>query len=188
MFFGKSGRTEAVQEKAATLLVTQGALVELSQADARTVVRFMQPRRIDAGTAFIRQGQGHADDAMMLILEGEATVEQESSGSDDSLIVTVIGPGSLLGEMAILDGEPRSATCIAATDLSVAELSRTALKKLIKEEPEVAARLVLAVAKRLSERLRETNRKLKSFAQLSRALQQELDATHAVNKRLLGAP
>jgi CRP/FNR family transcriptional regulator, cyclic AMP receptor protein len=68
------------------------------------------------------------------------------------------------------------------------ELSRTALKKLIKEEPEVAARLVLAVAKRLSERLRETNRKLKSFAQLSRALQQELDATHAVNKRLLGAP
>ena len=128
MFFGKSGRTEAVQEKAATLLVTQGALVELSQADARTVVRFMQPRRIAAGTAFIRQGDGQVDDAMLLILEGEATVEQVSSGSDESLIVSVIGPGSLLGEMAILDGEPRSATCIAATDLSVAELTRTALR------------------------------------------------------------
>lgn len=187
MLFGKSGRSEAVQDKAANLLVTQGALIELSLPDARTVIRFMRPRRIPAGITFIRQGEGDANDAMLLILEGEATVEQESSGSDDSLIVSVIGPGSLLGEMAILDGEPRSATCIAATDLAVAELHRDALRQLIKAEPAVAARLLLAVSKRMSDRLRETNRKLKSFAQLSRALQQELDATHSVNRRLLGS-
>ncbi len=187
MFFGKSVRAEAVQDKAANLLVTQGALVELSLSDARTVIRYMRPRRIPAGAVFMRQGESGVDDTMLLILEGEATVEQETTGTDDSLIVSVIGPGSLLGEMAILDGEPRSATCIAATDLAVAELPRDGLRKLIKEEPEVSARLLLAVSKRMSERLRETNRKLKSFAQLSRALQQELDATHSVNRKLLDA-
>ena len=45
--------------------------------------------------------------------------------------------------------------------------------------------LLLAMSKRIADHLRETNRKLMTFAQVSKALQQELDAAHGVNKRLL---
>jgi CRP/FNR family cyclic AMP-dependent transcriptional regulator len=51
----------------------------------------------------------------------------------------------------------------------------------------VAARLLLAISKRLSDHLREANRKLMTFTQVSRALQQELDAAHAINRPAAGA-
>ena len=101
------------------------------------------------------------------------------------MVVSILGPGSLIGEMGIIDGGPRSATCTASTDLALAVLTREALARLMDTHPSVAARLLLAMSKRIADHLRETNRKLMTFAQVSKALQQELDAAHGVNKRLL---
>ena len=64
-------------------------------------------------------------------------------------------------------------------------LEEDALARLMNEQPGLAARLLLAISKRLSDHLREANRKILTFTQVSRALQQELDAAHAVNRRLL---
>jgi CRP-like cAMP-binding protein len=85
-----------------------------------------------------------------------------------------MGPGGLIGEMGILDGAPRSATCTATTDVTVAVLSRDDLKRLMELNPRVAARFLMAISTRMAERLRETTRKLKSFNQVNLALQQEL--------------
>jgi CRP-like cAMP-binding protein len=178
--------TSDARERAARLLVTNSALVELSLEDARIVLDYMKPSRVSAGVVFIEEGESVHTDYMVLLLEGDVRVDTGVVGARQGTVMTVIGPGSLIGEMGVIDGGPRSATCTAATDLVVAVLSREALLRLITENPGVAARLLLAMAKRLSERLRETNRKFKTLSQVSRALQQELDATHAVNQRLLG--
>ncbi|HOK12652.1 MAG TPA: hypothetical protein PK221_10305, partial [Ottowia sp.] len=71
------------------------------------------------------------------------------------------------------------------TDLMLGVLTRDALLQMMEDRPAVAARLMLAIAKRIADHLRETNRKLMTLARVSKALQQELDAVHAVNKRLL---
>ena len=47
------------------------------------------------------------------------TALAELNQSDDSVVVSVLASGSLIGEMGILDGEPRSATCTATTELDV---------------------------------------------------------------------
>ncbi len=167
------------------MLATPGALAQLNLADARSVVRYMRPKRVAAGTTFIRAGDAVDNDYMLLVIDGDATVESLPSPTSESLVVTVLGPGSLIGEMALIDGEQRSATCKASTDLAVGVLSREALARMIEEQPGVAARLLLAISKRLSDHLREANRKLMTFSQVGRAMQQELDATHAVNRRLL---
>jgi len=173
------------QERAAQLLITPGALVQLSLADAREVVLYMQPHRVAAGTAFIHAGETTHTDYLLLVIDGDVTVESQASPTSEGLVVSVMGPGSLIGEMGLIDGAPRSATCTAATDLAVGKLTRDALAQLIDDQPGVAARFLLAIAKRISDHLREANRKLMTFTQVSRALQQELDATHAINRRLL---
>jgi CRP-like cAMP-binding protein len=173
------------QERAAHLLVTPGALVQLSLADAREVVRYMHPRRVAAGTVIFQSGETKDVDHLLLVIDGDVTVESQASSASEGLVVTVLGPGSLIGEMGLIDGSPRSATCTAATDLAVGQLSLEALMRLMKDQPGVAARLLLAISKRLSDHLREANRKLMTFTQVSRALQQELDAAHAINRRLL---
>ena len=172
--------------KAAALLVTEGALVELSAADAREIVGYMRPTRMPAGSVVIRAGESTHSDFMALILDGEVTVENEvDSASGNSMVVSVLGSGSLIGDMGIIDGAPRSATCIASTNLALAVLTRQAMTRLMEENPAVAARLLMAIAKRIADHLRETNRKLVTLSQVSKALEQELDAVHGVNKRLL---
>ena len=185
MFSGKARAGKKVQIKAAALLITEGALVELSAADAREVVSYMRPERIKAGEVVIREGESTRNDFMALVLDGEVTVENSVAAAHDSMVVSILGPGSLIGEMGIIDGGPRSATCTASTDLALAVLTREALARLMDTHPSVAARLLLAMSKRIADHLRETNRKLMTFAQVSKALQQELDAAHGVNKRLL---
>ena len=185
MFSGKARAGENVQIKAAALLITEGALVELSAADAREVVSYMRPERIKAGEVVIREGESPRSDFMALVLDGEVTVENSVAAAHDSMVVSILGPGSLIGDMGIIDGGPRSATCTASTDLALAVLTREALTRLMDTHPSVAARLLLAMSKRIADHLRETNRKLMTFAQVSKALQQELDAAHGVNKRLL---
>lgn len=164
----------APEEVAARLLVTPSALDDLTLADAYKVVSYMRPKRIAAGTVFIQEGEVRQNDYMLLVLEGDIAVENELAGQQGTMVVNIIGPGHLIGEMGVLDGSPRSATCTATTQIYAAVLSRTALMRLLKDEPRVGSRLLLAISKRMADRLRETTRKLRTFAQMNKALQQEL--------------
>mgnify|MGYP006206434129 FL=1 len=165
----------APEEVAARLLVTPSALADLTLGDALKVVGYMRPKLIKAGTIIIQEGEVRQNDYMLLVLEGDIAVENELPGATDSMVVSIIGPGSLLGEMGVIDGSPRSATCTANTDITVGILTRTALMRLLRDEPAVGARLLLAITKRMADRLRETTRKLRTFAQMNRVLQQELN-------------
>jgi CRP/FNR family transcriptional regulator, cyclic AMP receptor protein len=165
----------APEEVAARLLVTASALDDLTLADAMVVVTYMRPKRISAGTVIIKEGEVKYNDYMLLVLEGDLIVENDLPGaSGESLVVNVVGPGHLIGEMGVLDGSPRSARCTANTDVAAAVLSRTALMRLLKDHPRTGARLLLAISKRMADRLRETTRKLRNFAQMNKALHQEL--------------
>jgi CRP/FNR family transcriptional regulator, cyclic AMP receptor protein len=169
------GELHNISEKdAAQLLVTESALGQLSYADARKVVRYMKPKRIKAGAALIREGEKTNNDFMMLILSGDVRVESQSASGVDEIIVTVMSAGSLVGELGMINNTARSASCIAATELAVAVLSRSSMKKLMADEAEVAARFLLAISSRLAEHLRETTQKLKKFVQLNAMLQNEV--------------
>lgn len=159
---------------AAELLIAPTALMRLTLEEARAVVHYMQPHRINDGTTFIKEGDSHNTAFMMLILDGEVTVETIVVSRIEPVTVTVLGPGSLVGEMGLLDGEPRSASCTASTPLNCAILTRRALEDLMEDNPLVAAKLMLAVALRIAARLRDNADKLKMYVQLTQAMQQEI--------------
>ena len=168
--------SELYKQKAALLLLTPTYLADLSKADARDVVSVMKFRQVQTGAVFIKEGEVTHTDFMVLILEGDVSVESETASADGGIVMSHIGPGSLIGEMGLLDGAPRSATCTAMTDLEVAILSRDAVLELIKDKPAVAARLILAISKRLADRLHEANQNIKLLGSVNILLQQELDA------------
>lgn len=166
----------AAAHDAARWLRAPSALAQLNEEDAFTVVGFMRPRRFDAGTTLIRQGETGDTGFMVLVLEGEVTVESQQASRTGPVTLSVLGPGSLIGEMALVDGEARSATCTASTDVSCAVLTRDALVALIAEQPTTGARLMTAIALRLAERLREVGQKLQVTTKLVRTLQEQIDA------------
>lgn len=165
----------ASAELAADLLRAPTALMQLTPTEARIVVSYMLPMHIAEGNTFIRQGDSGSTDYMLLVLEGDVTVEAIVVSRTDPLTMCVLGPGSLIGEMGLLDGEPRAASCTASTPLRCAILTRHALAELMRDEPQTSAKLLLAVSMRLAQRVRETSEKLSRYAMLTQAMQTELD-------------
>ena len=177
---GPKDRMRAIEgsstaELAAHLLIAPTALMQLTRKEAFTVVSYMTPRKIAMGTTIIREGDESDTGYMMLLLEGEVTVESIVVSRRTPVTVTVLGPGSLIGEMGLVDGRARLASCTASTDARCAVLTRKALEKLGEEDPHTAAKLMFAVSVRIAERLRETSEKLKMYIQLVQAMQQEID-------------
>jgi len=169
-----SGSSSA--HEAARLLRAPTALMQLSEAEAFTVVSFMTPRRFASGSTIIRQGEATDTGFMVLVLSGEITVENLIARRGNPVTVNVLGPGSLIGEMALVDGAARSATCTASTPVQCAVLTREALETLIAEQPATAAKLMTAVAQRLAERLRDSVHKQQIYSKLVQSMQEELDA------------
>ncbi len=168
-----SGSSSA--SRAAEMLTAPTALMQLSREEGKVVVSFMAPKKIAEGTTFMKEGDARDTGYMMLLLDGEVTIESISVSRTEPVTVTVLGPGSLIGEMGLVDGEPRSASCTATTDIHCAVLTRTALEKLMDENPRVGAKLMMAVSLRIAQRMRDTAEKLKLYSQLVQAMQQEID-------------
>eukprot|EP01137_Pigoraptor_chileana_P008276 Opistho-2@54873 len=135
----------------------------------------MLPMRIPEGNTFIRQGDRQSTDFMVLVLEGEVTVDTIVVSRTQPMVVNVLGKGSLIGEMGLLDGEPRAASCTASSPLTCAILTRRALEELLIDDPQTTAKLMLAVSIRIAQRMRDTSDKLKRYAQLTQTMQHEIN-------------
>lgn len=170
-----ASRGDDAFERAAEWLTAPNALMHLTLEEARVVVGYMSPRFIPADTTFIEEGDADDDGFMALLLDGEVIVEGITVSRTEPVTITVLGPGSLVGEVGLVDQEPRSASCTTSTDSSFAILTRAALSSLVSEQPSLGAKLLLAIAARLAQRLRDNARKLRLYAKLAKAMQQELD-------------
>ena len=108
-------------------------------------------RTFNAGDELMRQG-GDAE-SMYVILSGKVSVVREHPDLSSPIVLAVLGPGEIVGEMGLLDGEPRSATVDAVEDTITMEVSKEALTRSVLAHPDLYGALV----KVLSKRLRDTN-------------------------------
>src|SRR5437868_3256460 len=83
-------------ELAAQMLCAPSALVQLSQDEAMAVVAYMRPHRIPEGTRFIREGDRENTGFLLLVLDGEVTVESTIANRDAPITTAVMGPGSIV--------------------------------------------------------------------------------------------
>lgn len=97
--------------------------------------------------------EGDAGTFMCILHRGVVSVRKtDSSGA--LVEIATLRKGRAFGEMAVLDGERRSATCVAASACQVLSLGKDSLEKMLNEAPRIAARIIRALAVALSRRLR----------------------------------
>jgi CRP/FNR family cyclic AMP-dependent transcriptional regulator len=114
-----------------------------------TVARGDLGRVYRDGELFFRAGD--TGDHMYVIQQGQVEVLVENDGRQTR--VAVLGPGDILGEMAIFEREPRSATVRARGEVRAITVDRKNLLSRISEDPTLAFRLI----KTLSKRVRDLN-------------------------------
>lgn len=172
------------QAKHATeLLRMPQAQLNLSPADAAWVIAHMRLVHFEKGMTLIREGDDTQVDYLLLLLDGDVSVETGLGGSPDAVAMSVVGPGSVIGEMALLDGAPRSVSCIALSPVQAAGLSREGLDRLIELHPHAAAKLLVVLASRIADRLRALGEQLQMYAKLSADQQAELVRLRAPVRR-----
>ena len=123
---------------------------------------YMVSYRAPAGTEIIREGD--SGDFMLLVLEGTLEVVKKNSRGLPAPIATV-GPGKTLGEMSVIDGEPRFASCVALTDVQFAVLDRDGLTRIIADEPKIGIKILMQFLMLLNQRLRTVSNQLVQYAE-----------------------
>ena len=146
------------------------------------MVDYMRLVTFPAGATILREGDKVRTNYLLLLLSGEVTVDKAEASPTESLAVSVLGPGNVIGEMGLLDGAPRSVTCRAATPIQAAGLSRDALELLIDERPKVGAKLMVALLQRMAERMRALDDQLGMYGQVTAAMQAEITALKQARK------
>lgn len=100
---------------------------------------------------------GDKSDGMYLIRRGELRIYLEKDGKEVTLVT--IGPGGMVGEMALFDGQPRSASVKAVKEAEITHITTDDFQKLMKQIPKWFVSLMTS----LSGRLRQTNERLQKL-------------------------
>ena len=164
---------ETDQALAVQFLCRKDSVMPLSAADAEVIVRYLMPRQFRAGEVLLREGDTKSN-YMLWILEGDATIEAITNGPLDPITMTVLQPGSTLGEMGLMDGHKRSVTCTASSAVRTALLTRQSLRTLSARHPEVAVKLMSIVCMGIAVRLRDVTGKFKRYVMMTHAMRDEL--------------
>ncbi|MDD2922192.1 MAG: cyclic nucleotide-binding domain-containing protein [Anaerolineales bacterium] len=103
-------------------------------------------RKIAKGEALIQKGE--IGNSLFLIYKGWFKIVTVDSKGDE-LILNKCGPGEAIGEMALLDQGPRSATVIALEDADALELTRDVFKDILDQHPDVSLEIIRGYSNRL---------------------------------------
>ncbi len=124
-------------------------LRNMSEQEIRLLVPNVQVHEFGAGETLVTEGD--TGDTMYIIRRGKVEVlGRTENGAMRHL--AVMGRSQIIGEAAMMTGEPRNATCKAETDVEVLELNRESFSELFKKHPEAVEQISEVIANRASER------------------------------------
>jgi CRP/FNR family transcriptional regulator, cyclic AMP receptor protein len=132
-------RHARIDEQLAAVPLFEG----LSKKQLRRISSLMTRLELPAGKALTREGQQGYE--FFIVLEGEVEVRQGDR------VVATRGPGEYVGEIALLDKRPRTATVVAATSVSVEVLSRREFVSLLAQASELSEQILATMAQRLAD-------------------------------------
>ena len=136
-----SGITPPPQSNPLANLQSVELFAGMDRRQAEQIRRLLKERRFAKGETVIMEGSGGA--AFFIIDSGQATVTNKGAE------LATLGPGDYFGEVALIDGGPRSATVTAATDLVCYGLTYWEFRPLVERNGTIGWKLLQALAKQL---------------------------------------
>ena len=122
------------------------AFAELGPPDLARVAEVAVPRWFERGEVVFREGDD--SDTCYVVRTGHARAIREHSDGRQLTLAT-FGPGDIFGELAMFDDERRSATVEAVDSLDAVAVLGSDMRRLMREHPDIAVKLVIALGRRL---------------------------------------
>lgn len=145
---GEMGLTGRTPRQTVTLLENVPLFSGLSRRDLRRIAALAKKVTFAPGRTIVERGV--RGDCFYLIVEGSAKVYRSVVPTGRAL--ARLGPGDFFGEMALLDGGPRTATVVADARVVAIKIPRPSFRQLLVKEPTVGLRMLEVMAQRARER------------------------------------
>lgn len=126
---------------------------DFTYSELEVIARYLSLEDAKEGKVIFREGE--KGNFMLILTSGRIAIYKDS-GHGDQLLSNEVR-GRVIGEMALLDYEPRSATCVADTDCEMLVFTQSGLKRLTNDHPAIAYHFMFYLARLLSKRLRRTS-------------------------------
>ena len=136
------------EQDAVDLLSHVPVFETLGPRELTRVAAVSVPRTFDAGHVIFREGDG--SDTCYIVRSGHARAIREH-GDGRTLTLAHFGPGDIFGELAMFDDERRSATVETLDRLETIAILGADMRRLLREHPDIAVKLVISLGRRLRE-------------------------------------
>lgn len=157
---------------------------DLPEADLQALYQRAEPMNLPAGEWLMREGE--IGDALYVVLEGGIEITKRSG--EQEVVLAVRGPGEVIGELALLEQTPRSASGRAVQDTRLLRIGKVAFKQMLAASPSAALALLHTFTTRLrsTEAMLRQTEKMASLGTLAAGLAHELNNPAAAVQRSSG--
>jgi CRP/FNR family transcriptional regulator len=138
--------SETTEQSAIELLRSVPLFADLEEGELERFSQVAVPRSFPAATRVFHEGD--SSDACYIVSEGSFRVTREHSDGR-AITLATLGPGEIFGELAMLDGDRRSASAESITDGTLLALPANDVRNLLSRNPEIALKLVAGLVRRL---------------------------------------
>jgi CRP/FNR family cyclic AMP-dependent transcriptional regulator len=119
----------------------------LDKKELQALTKSCQERKYSAGSTLIKQDDTGV--GLYVIISGHVKTTQAQNPDRAEVDLGTYGPGNVLGEMALLDDLPRSATVTAVDDVTALLLPVWEFRAVVRDHPEIGLKLLSTLSKRL---------------------------------------
>jgi len=150
----------------ATIEVLRGLQIfkDLNDEELARLAEICEPKSFVSGEYIFREGE--PGNRLFVIVEGEVRISRQIPGAGEEALA-VLKPGAMFGEMAVFDRSERSTDAISHGGTQVISITRAEFEMLLDFQREIAYKVLWAVVRMLSGRLRQTNDSLRSVLAMS---------------------
>ncbi|MDH5298086.1 MAG: cyclic nucleotide-binding domain-containing protein [Desulfobulbaceae bacterium] len=130
----------------------------LNEDEVERLCPYLALRQVPAETVLMREGEG--GNLMGFLLRGKLAVKKETSFAGKHILLAILEPGTMVGEVSVVARSPRNATVVAMEESTLLELTDAGFERFLELNPALGVRLLRHIVHVVSLRLRNADDRL----------------------------
>jgi CRP/FNR family transcriptional regulator, cyclic AMP receptor protein len=106
--------------------------------------------------------EGTRGEFLYIIIAGRVEIIKKTKGNEEMVLATM-GPNEIIGEMSLIDAEPRTATARTSEDSVLIVITKQKFNEILQSDPRIAAKILMGLLKVINKRLRIMDKKLEGI-------------------------
>ncbi len=128
---------------------------ELDMAELDVVSKRIFEKDYKKGSTLFVEGM--PGEILYIVTEGSVEISKKTKEGD--VVIAVLHPGEIVGEMSLIDAGPRTATGKTSADSKLIVVTKKSFNEMLDSDPKIAAKILMALLKVINKRLRITDKK-----------------------------